>query len=124
MKRLLLEIDFHIVILGLVVSVLFVGIVSMITFVPGTFSILRVILYASIPAFVFLGPTIITGTIDRRKHRADAVRYFAMNTLVALTYGFVSGVLIYGLLPQKDVLDSTRAEQDAAEQPATAAESK
>ncbi len=111
MKRLLLEIDFHIIVLGLIVSVLVVGIVSVITFVPRTFSIIPVMLYGSIPLLVFLVPTIIIGTIDRKKHRADAIRYFVVNMLVVLTYGFGAGALIYGLLPQEDALESTRAEQ-------------
>ncbi len=110
MKRLLLEIDLHIVVLGLIVSVLFVGFVSTITIVPGTFTALPVIIYCLIPSLVFLEPMILTGTLDRRKRRAHALRYFGVNTLIAVTYGIASGFLIFGILPQKDALRKTTVE--------------
>ena len=124
MKRLLLHIDFHIIVLGLIVSVLFVGIVSMITFAPGAPSVLAVIAYCSLPALVLLEPAIITGTIDRRKHRADAVRYFIVNSLIALTFGVVSGLIIFELLPRKDAQETKRAEQVGAVQPTAAVDLK
>ena len=114
MKRLLFDIDFHIIVMGFIVSALFVGIVSMITFAPGTPGFVPVLCYCSIPTLVFLEPTIITGAIDRRKHRADSIRYFVVNTFIALTYGIISGLLVYSFLPDNNVPRTTRAEQDVA----------
>ena len=80
------------------------------------------IAYCSIPALVFLEPMIITGTIDRRAHRADAVRYFTVNTLAVLTFGVVSGLIIFDLLPREGAPETRPAEQGGADQPAAAVE--
>lgn len=100
MKRLLLMIDLHIVVLGIVVSVLLVGLVSVITFVPGSPRLIPSLLMGIIPVLVFLEPSIITRTIDRIQLRGDAAAYFGVNTLIATLYGIACGLLIFGLLPR------------------------
>lgn len=98
MRRLLIEIDFHIIVLGVIVFLLFAGVVSTVTFVPGTPRIVSVIAYCLLPFFVLLEPTIITRTIDRRNHRSEAVRYFSINTLVVLAFGIAFGLIVFDLL--------------------------
>jgi hypothetical protein len=100
MKRLLLMIDLHIVVLGIVVSVFLVGLVSVITIVPGSVRLFPSLLMGLIPVLVFLEPSIITRTIDRIRSRGDAWAYFGVNTLMAALYGIACGLLIYGLLPR------------------------
>jgi Na+/H+-dicarboxylate symporter len=100
MKRLLLMIDLHIVVLGIVVSVLLVGLVSVITFVPGSPRLIPSVFVGIIPLLIFLEPAIITRTIDRVRIRGDALAYFGVNTLIATLYGIVCGLLIFGLLPR------------------------
>jgi hypothetical protein len=100
MKRLLLMIDFHIVVLGIVVSVFLVGLVSVITIVPGSVRLFPSLLMGLIPVLVFLEPLIITRTIDLIRSRGDAWAYFGVNTLMATLYGIACGLLIYGLLPR------------------------
>ena len=102
MKRLLLMIDLHIVVLGIVVSVLLVGLVSVITFVPGSPRLIPSMLMGIIPVVVFLEPAIITRTIDRKRIRSDASAYFGVNTLIATLYGVACGLLIFGLLPHAE----------------------
>ncbi len=100
MKRLLLMIDLHIVVLGITVSVLLVGIVSVITFVPGTPRLLPCLVMGLVPLLVFLEPSIITRAIDRKKIGGETWRYFGVNTLIAMLYGITCGLLIFGLLPR------------------------
>jgi hypothetical protein len=103
MKRLLLMIDPHILALGIIVSVLLVGLVSIITFVPGSPRLIPSLLTGTIPMLVFLEPSIITRTIDRRRTHGDASAYFRVNTLIATLYGIACGLLIFGLLPRSKV---------------------
>lgn len=100
MKRLLLMIDLHIVVLGITVSVLLVAIVSVITFVPGTPRLLPCMVMGLVLLLVFLEPSIITRAIDRKKICGDAWGYFFVNTGVAVLYGIACGLLLFGLLPR------------------------
>lgn len=117
MKRLLLMIDLHIVVLGGVVSVLLVGLVSVITIVPSSVRLIPSLLMGIIPVLVFLEPSIITRTIDRIRIRGDAWAYFGVNTLMATLYGIACGLLIYGLLPRSKA--STNEERRTSRDTAT-----
>ena len=100
MKRLLLMIDLHVIVVGIAVPMLLVGTVSFITFVPGTPRLLPCLVMGLVPLLVCLEPSIITRAIDRKKICGDAWRYFGVNTLIAMLYGVTCGLLIFGLLPR------------------------
>ena len=119
MKRLLLMIDLHIVLLGVIVSVLLVGLFSIITFVPSSPRLIPSLLTGIIPVVVFLEPAIITRAINRKGVRREASAYFGVNTLVAALFGIVCGLLIFGLLPRDKASSYKNAEQTGTGQPAT-----
>ena len=101
MKQLLQMIDIHIVVIGAIVSAVCVGLVSVITFVPGDPRLIPCLMVGLLPLLLFLEPVIITRTIDRKKKGGAAVSYFGMNTLVAVAFGALSGLLIFGMLPRE-----------------------
>jgi len=117
MKRLLLMIDLHIVVLGIVVSVFLVGLVAVITIVPGSVRLFPSLLMGLIPVLVFLEPSIITRTIDRIRSRDNAWAYFGVNTLMATLFGIACGLLIYGLLPRSKASSNENSEQAASRRP-------
>ena len=102
MKQLLQMIDIHIIALGAVVSVVYVGLVSVITFVPGDPRLMPSLAAGVLPLLVFLEPAIITRTIDRKKMGGSAGRYFGVNTSIAVAFGVGCGLLIFGMLPRAD----------------------
>lgn len=90
-------IDFHVLTLGLMVSLLSVGIASVITFVPGQ-SLVVASVFGAAPPIIFVGPTVLTRTWDRKKRGDDAFRYFVSNAAVVLLFAGVSGTIVFSML--------------------------
>ena len=101
MKRIIEEIDFHILAIGLIVSLLFVAFSSTITFIPGSPPLLRTLACGIVPLLVFLEPTILTRVYDRRKGGRDVLKYFAVNTLLAIIFGLVCGLSLFAMLSRE-----------------------
>jgi hypothetical protein len=99
MTRMIREIDLHIVVIGLVVSTLFIGIVSTITFVPTSPHLLRTLAIGIVPLLIFLEPAILIQTLDRRWRGDLALRYFITNNLLAISFGLICGLWLYAILP-------------------------
>lgn len=100
MKRLLKILDLHALLIGFVISVILVGIFSTITFTPNSFS-LNIYLLAGIMAFlVILQPILVTRAIARKRTGNNAWSYYAFNSLIAVSYGIICGILIFDMLPR------------------------
>lgn len=97
MKRLLLEIDFHIIVFGVVLTGIGAALVSITTFVPQAISYLRVFGVSLLPYLILMGPMIITGAIDRRKVPNEAVNYLIIHAAVLLVFALIlSSFIIVG----------------------------
>ncbi|MEZ0390370.1 MAG: hypothetical protein ACAI34_25045 [Verrucomicrobium sp.] len=97
MKKLIQEIDLHIVVMGGLIAVLYIGLPSTITFAPGEPRLLPSLAVGLVPLLLLLGPSILTRTNDYRKLGKNALRYCGVNTLVAVIYGIICGLQFFAM---------------------------
>ena len=102
-KRLWIEIDLHIVVVGIMISCLMIGFVSVATFVPGNPRLVRIMLYSGGLLSVPLMPMVITKTWDKRAYPGESLPYFLANTMVVFGFSLATGAIIYRMLPRARV---------------------
>jgi hypothetical protein len=111
MSRKHLQIDPRVLVLGTIVSLLVLGFVSMITFVPGSRTWLVAFQFGLLPQILFLGPMVVTRSIDRRSFPDAARSYLIVNGILALLFAVFCGLAVYSMLPagQKKMPHATSA---------------
>lgn len=93
-------INFHVLVLGGIVSVIFIGLISVISFVPGSPNFVSCLVDGVVLQLVMLEPGIVVCVIDLRRTRRPSVAYFVVNTLVAVAFGVACGWLMFKMLPR------------------------
>ena len=100
MKHAIRLINFHVLVLGGIVSVIFIGLISAITFIPGHPNLVSCLVDGVVLQLVMLEPGIVVRVIDLRRTRRPTVAYFVVNTLVAVSFGVACGWLLFKMLPK------------------------
>ena len=100
LKRLWIEIDLHIVVVGIMISCLMIGFVSVATFVPGNSRLLRTMLYSGALLCVPLMPMVLARIWDKREHPGEALPYFTINMIVVFGFSLTTGAIIHRMLPR------------------------
>jgi hypothetical protein len=90
-------IDFHVVTLSAIVSLLSLGLASVITFVPGQAAVIAFV-FGVVPAILFVEPTVLVRARDRAKGAGQALAYFYANTLVILLFSAACGLLVFSMV--------------------------
>ncbi|MCW1926249.1 hypothetical protein OKA05_27090 [Luteolibacter arcticus] len=97
MHRVPLPIDLHVLYLGVIISLLLVGLVSVVTFAPGQ-SLFGPILFAMLPHFIVLEPMVVTKALDLKRRASGAARYFIVNNILVLLFASTCGLLVFAML--------------------------
>jgi hypothetical protein len=100
MKAITSVIDLHVVVAGIMLSLVIIGLVSVITFVPSPDPLLPAMTIGLLPLLGILGPMVATRARDKWKQGANACRYAIVNLGVAMAIGLFTGLTTYGMMPR------------------------
>lgn len=93
-------INFHVLAIGGIVSAIFVGLISVITFLPGNPNLASCLVDGVMLQILFLEPEIIVRVGELRRTKRPALAFFTVNTLVAVAYGLACGWIMFRMLPR------------------------
>jgi len=99
MRRVLLRIDLHVLVVGSMVSLLLLGYAPMLKFVPGSKTWPSAVAFGVLPPLVMLTPMVVTRAMDRRKFGDKDHSYLIVNGILVLLFAILCGLLVYLNLP-------------------------
>ncbi|MEK7951795.1 tetratricopeptide repeat protein [Luteolibacter soli] len=101
MNRMLTRIDPRVIRLGALGAVVGLGLVSMITFAPGSRNWIGATVFGVFPQVLLLGPMIVTTALERSRRGKEWRPYLLVNGVVALLFAIFCGAVTYSMLPPR-----------------------
>ncbi|WP_269527251.1 hypothetical protein [Coraliomargarita parva] len=100
MKGILQEVDMHIIVLGIIVSLVLPALFLAIPAFPKEENSTIFIATSFGVMLLLLEPSILTRTIERKKNHLGHANYFIVNTFIALLFGVATSLAALSLFPE------------------------